>query len=104
MPERISALHGITTAMLRSLELKQLLPEIVHAVKLIARVDAAAVMLVDESEDALRIVAQDGLSEHYAATRRFPLERARSLYAGFDTHVEVDLLRDAPEDSGLLAP
>jgi signal transduction histidine kinase len=104
MPERISALHGITTAMLRSLELKQLLPEIVHAVKLIARVDAAAVMLVDESEDALRIVAQDGLSEHYAATRRFPLDRARSLYAGFDTHVEVDLLRDAPEDAALLAP
>ena len=104
MPERISALHGITTAMLRSLELKRLLPEIVHAVKLIARVDAAAVMLVDESEEALRIVAQDGLSEQYAATRRFPLERARSLYAGFDTHVEVDLLRDAPEDAALLAP
>ena len=104
MPERISALHAITTAMLRSLELKQLLPEIVHAVKLIARVDAAAVMLVDESEEALRIVAQDGLSEQYAATRRFPMDRARALYAGFDTHVEVDLLRDAPADAALLAP
>ncbi|HEY8806234.1 MAG TPA: ATP-binding protein [Candidatus Limnocylindria bacterium] len=99
MPHRIKALHRATTAMLRSLELDRLLPQIVQAAKQLGGVDAAAVMLVDESEDALRIVAQDGLSERYAATRRFPLDRANALYAGFDTHVEVDLARDVrPED------
>ncbi|MDQ6857864.1 MAG: ATP-binding protein [Chloroflexota bacterium] len=99
MPERIGALHGITVAMLRSLELDRLLPEIVRAVKLLGQVDAAAVMLVDESDDALHIVAQDGLSEEYAATRRFPLDRALELYAGFDTHVEVELPNDEPADA-----
>ncbi len=99
LPERIGALHGITMAMLRSLELDRLLPEIVRAVKLLGEVDAAAVMLVDESDDALHIVAQDGLSDEYAATRRFPLDRALELYAGFDTHIEVDLPNDQPADA-----
>jgi signal transduction histidine kinase len=104
MPDRISALHDITTAMLRSLELDRLLPEIVRAVKVVAQSDAASVMLVDETEAALRIAAQEGLSERYATTRMFPLDRARAMYRGFDTHAQVDLTRDAkPEDAQLLA-
>src|ERR1051325_6392105 len=103
MPERISALHQITAAMLRNLELERLLPEIVHAAKLVARADAAAVMLVNESQSGLRIAAHEGLSERYARTRRFPMERAREMYEGFDTHVEVDLPGEAkPEDAQLI--
>src|SRR5437868_984351 len=99
MPERIRALHGITAAMLRNLELDRLLPEIVHAAKQVARADAASVMLVDESGEALRIAAHDGLSDRYARTRRFPMDRAREMYEGLDTHVEVDLPGEAkPED------
>jgi signal transduction histidine kinase len=104
MPERISVLHEITAAMLRSLELDRLLPEIVRAAKLVAHADAAAVMLVDQSEDALRIAAHDGLSEAYARARLFPLDRARAMYRGLDTHLDVDLARAAkPEDAQLIA-
>ncbi|MHB8631094.1 MAG: ATP-binding protein [Candidatus Limnocylindria bacterium] len=103
MPQRISALHQITAAMLRSLELDRLLPEIVRAAKQVARADAASVMLVDPAEDALVIVAQDGLSELYARTRRFGLDRARAMYRGFDTHIEVDLAREVTPEDALLS-
>src|SRR6266542_999311 len=98
MPERIAILHGTTSEILRSLELDRVLPQIVRAVKLLGRVDAAAVMLVDETGENLRIVAQEGLSEEYVTSRRFPIDRARSLYKGFDTHIEVDLARDGADD------
>ncbi|HEV2250291.1 MAG TPA: ATP-binding protein [Candidatus Limnocylindria bacterium] len=104
MPERISALHRITTSMLWSLELDGLLPEIVRAVKVLARADAASVMLVDEAAGALRVVAQDGLTARYAESRRFGLDRARAMYKGFDTHVAVDLAKEAtPGDAQLIA-
>jgi len=102
MPERAQALHRTAAAMLRGLELETLVPQIVQAAKLIGRADAAAVMLVDEDQRALRVIAQDGLSETYAADRRFPLERARAMYPGFDSHIDKTISPDEKEDAALL--
>src|SRR5689334_7166814 len=102
MPERAQALHRTAAAMLRGLELQTLVPQIVQAAKLIGRADAAAVMLVDEDQRALRVIAQDGLSETYAASRRFPLERARAMYPGFDSHIDKTISPDEKEDAALL--
>jgi signal transduction histidine kinase len=102
MPERIRILHGITTAMLRILELDRLLPEIVRSATLLETADAAAVMLVDDTGEALRIVAHDGLSEEYAAAQRIPMGVAKSLYRGFDTHVQLDLEKEPVGDPALI--
>jgi signal transduction histidine kinase len=102
MPERIRILHGITTAMLRILELDRLLPEIVRSATLLESADAASVMLVDESGEFLRIVAQHGLSEEYASAQRIPMETAKSIYRGFDTHIEIDLEKQPAGDPALI--
>ena len=102
MPERIRILHGITAAMLRILELDRLLPEIVRSATLLETADAASVMLVDESGEYLRIVAHNGLSEEYAAAQRIPMETAKSIYRGFDTHIEIDLENQPAGDPALI--
>lgn len=102
MPERTHILHRTASAMLRGPGLEKLVPQIVQAAKLVGRADAAAVMLVDDAEGALRVVAQDGLSETYAASRRFPLERARAIYPGFDSYVDKQISPDEKEDAALL--
>ena len=102
MPERAVAVHRTASAMLRGLELETLVPQIVQAAKLIGRADAAALMLVDEAEGALRVVAHEGLTDAYAAGRRFPLERARAIYPGFDSHVDKQISPDEKEDASLL--
>ncbi|HSW95149.1 MAG TPA: GAF domain-containing sensor histidine kinase [Patescibacteria group bacterium] len=102
MPERIRILHGITTAMLRILELDRLLPEIVRSATLLESADAASVMLVDESGEFLRIVAHHGLSEQYATAQRIPMETAKSIYRGFDTHIEIDLEKQPAGDPALI--
>jgi signal transduction histidine kinase len=102
VPERIRILHGITAAMLRILELDRLLPEIVRSATLLETADAASVMLVDESGEFLRIVAHHGLSEEYATAQRIPMETAKSIYRGFDTHVEIDLEKQPAGDAALI--
>jgi signal transduction histidine kinase len=102
MPERIRILHGITTAMLRILELDRLLPEIVRSATLLESADAASVMLVDESGEYLRIVAHHGLSAEYATVQRIPMETAKSIYRGFDTHLEIDLEKQPAGDPALI--
>jgi len=102
MPERIRILHGITAAMLRILELDRLLPEIVRSATLLESADAASVMLVDESGEFLRIVAQHGLSQEYASAQRIPMEPAKSIYRGFDTHIEIDLEKQPAGDPALI--
>jgi signal transduction histidine kinase len=102
MPERIRILHGITSAMLRILELDRLLPEIVRSATLLESADAASVMLVDESGEFLRIVAHRGLSEEYASAQRIPMETAKSIYRGFDTHIEIDLEKQPAGDPALI--
>jgi signal transduction histidine kinase len=102
MPERIRILHGITAAMLRILELDRLLPEIVRSATLLESADAASVMLLDDDGEALRIVAHHGLSDEYADAQRIPMERARSIYWGSDTHVEIDLEKAPAGDPALI--
>jgi signal transduction histidine kinase len=102
MPERIRILHGITTAMLRILELDRLLPEIVKSATLLESADAASVMLVDDAGEALRIVAHHGLSDEYARAQRIPMDRAKAIYRGFDTHVEIDLEGQPAGDAALI--
>lgn len=100
MSERIGLLHDVTAAMLRILDLDRLLPEIARAATALETADAASVMLAEDGS-TLRIVAHDGLSDEYAAAQRIPLDRARAMYPGFDTHLEIDLRADAPGDRSL---
>jgi len=102
MPERVRILHGITAALLRILELDRLLPEIVRSATLLESADAASLMLVDDAGDALHIVAHNGLSDEYAAAQRIPMDRAKALYRGFDTHVEIDLTGSPVGDPALI--
>ena len=102
MPERIRVLHGVTAAMLRILDLDRLLPEIVRSATALETADAASVMLVDDEDGMLRIVAQHGLRESYASTQRIPLAAAKELYRGFDTHLELDLRTQPLGDPALI--
>ena len=88
--------------MLRILELDRLMPEIVRSATLLETADAASVMLVDESGEFLRIVADHGLSDAYATAQRIPMETAKSIYLGFDTHVEIDLEKQPAGDAELI--
>lgn len=103
MPERIHALHRLTATMLRDLELVTLGPEIVRAARQLQFADAAALMLVDETSDALKIVAHEGLSDVYAASERIPMARARAMYRGFDEHLDLDLRTSPLGDARLIA-
>ena len=77
--------------MLRILDLERLLPEIARAATTLESADAASVMLAADDGRSLRIVAQHGLSEAYAAAQRIPMETAKAMHKGFDAHVEIDL-------------
>ena len=103
MPERIHGLHRLTATMLRNLDLASLGPEIVRAAVRIGPADAAALMLVDEASDALKIVAHEGLSDAYAVSQRIPMDRARSMYRGFDVHLDIDLRATPLGDARLIA-
>lgn len=89
--------------MSRILDLGLLLPEVAASACALESADAASVMLVGESREALHIVAHHGLSDEYAAAQRVSIERATAMYAGFDRHVEIDLRADAPGDPSLIA-
>ncbi|MGH2499278.1 MAG: ATP-binding protein, partial [Candidatus Limnocylindria bacterium] len=58
--------------------------------------DAAALLLVDESGEALRVRAHVGLPELYARERRMPLSRVRELYRGPAEPLLIDL-REQPD-------
>ena len=77
--------------MLRDLDLTSLGPEIVRAACTLESADAAALLLVDQATDSLRIVANEGLSDAYAGSQRIPMDRAREMYRGFDVHLNIDL-------------
>ena len=103
MPERIRNLRQLTATMLRSLDLAALGPEIVRAAMTLEAADAAALMLVDEASDALRIVAHEGLSDAHASTQRIPMEQARAMYPRIDAHLDIDLGTTPLGDAGLIA-
>jgi len=103
VPERIRELHRLTATLLRELDLASLGPEIVRAAVSLGTADAAALMLVDEASDALKIVAHEGLSDAYASSQRIPMERARAMYRGFDVHLDIDLRATPLGDAHLIA-
>lgn len=89
--------------MLRDLDLASLGPEIVRAARTLEFADAAALLLVDPGTDSLRIVANEGLSDAYAASQRIPMAQAREMYQGFDVHVDIDLRSTPLGDPRLIA-
>ena len=89
--------------MLRILDLDRLLPEIARSATALESADAASVMLASDDGSALRIVAQNGLSDEYAATQRVPMEVAKAMYRGFDAHLEIDLRERPLGDPALIA-
>ena len=103
MPQRISVLHGVTVALLGILDLDRLLPEIARSATALESADAASVMLLSADGATLHVVAQDGLSAEYAAAQRIPFERAKSMYQGVESHVEIDLRTGPLGDAALIA-
>lgn len=95
MRDRLRRLHEVTSEMLGIMDLDRLYATVADVAKSLDTADAASLMVVDPEEDALVIRGQSGLSEHYAATQRIPLSRARRHYERPGSIVVRDL-RTAP--------
>jgi signal transduction histidine kinase len=95
MRDRLRRLHEVTNEMLGILDLDRLYATAADVARSLDSADAASLMIVDPQENALVIRAQSGLSEHYAATQRIPLERALRHYQRPGAMVVRDL-RTAP--------
>jgi signal transduction histidine kinase len=95
MRDRLRRLHEVTDEMLGVLDLDRLYATVADAARSLDTADAAALLVVDPDEKALVIRGQSGLSEHYAATQRIPLERALRHYERPGSVVVRDL-RSAP--------
>jgi signal transduction histidine kinase len=95
MRDRLHKLHDVSNEMLGILDLDRLYATAADVAKSLETADAASVMIVDQHENALVIRGQSGLSEHYAAVQRIPLERALRHYQRPGSIVVRDL-RTAP--------
>lgn len=95
MRDRLRRLHEVTNEMLGIMDLGRLYATVADVARSLDTADAASLMVVDHEEDALVIRGQSGLSPHYAATQRIPLERALKHYRGPGSIVVRDL-RTAP--------
>ena len=80
MRDRLRRLHEVTNEMLGIMDLNRLYATVADAARSLDTADAASLMIVDHQENALVIRGQSGLSEHYAASQRIPLERALRHY------------------------
>jgi signal transduction histidine kinase len=80
MRDRLRRLHEVTNEMLGIMDLNRLYATVADVARSLDTADAASLMLVDHEENALVIRGQSGLSEHYAASQRIPLERALRHY------------------------
>jgi signal transduction histidine kinase len=100
--DRLRRLHDATAEMARSLDLGHRVRAAVRAARSLESAEAASLMLQDERSDALAIVAQEGLSETYAARQRVPMDRARAAYGGPDGHLIIDLRTAALGDKNLI--
>jgi signal transduction histidine kinase len=81
--------------MLGILDLDRLYMTVADVARSLDTADAASLMIVDPEIDALVIRGHSGLSEHYVATQRIPLSRARRHYERPGS-VAVRDLRTAP--------
>lgn len=95
MRDRLRRLHEVTSEMLGILDLDRLYATVADVARSLDTADAASLMIVDDEEKALVIRGQSGLSEHYAATQRIPLEWALRHYQRPGSVVVRDL-RTAP--------
>ena len=95
MRDRLHRLHEVTSEMLGIMDLDRLYATVADVARSLDGADAASLMVVDPEENALVIRGQSGLSEHYAATQRIPLDRARRHYERQGSIVVRDL-RTAP--------
>jgi signal transduction histidine kinase len=95
MRDRLHKLHDVSNEMLGILDLDRLYATAADVAKSLETADAASVMIVDQHENALVIRGHSGLSEHYAAVQRIPLERALRHYQRPGSIVVRDL-RTAP--------
>jgi len=95
MRDRLRQLHDVANEMLGILDLDRLYMTVANVARSLDTADAASLMIVDEGEDALVIRGYSGLSDHYAATQRIPLSRARKHYERPGSMVVRDL-RTAP--------
>jgi signal transduction histidine kinase len=80
MRDRLRRLYEVTNEMLGIMDLNQLYATVADVARSLDTADAASLMIVDHEENALVIRGQSGLSEHYAASQRIPLERALRHY------------------------
>src|SRR5688500_17195733 len=80
MRDRLRRLYEVTNEMLGIMDLNQLYATVADVARSLDTADAASLMIVDREENALVIRGQSGLSEHYAASQRIPLERALRHY------------------------
>jgi signal transduction histidine kinase len=95
MRDRLRRLHEVTNEMLGIMDLERLYATVAEVAKSLDGADAASFMVVDHDEGALVIRGQSGLSEHYAASQRIPLDRALRHYKRAGS-IAVRDLRTAP--------
>jgi signal transduction histidine kinase len=95
MRDRLHRLYEVTNQMLGIMDLERLYTTAAGAARSLDTADAASVMIVDPDEKALVIRGHSGLSEHYAAAQRIPLERALRHYQRPGS-IAVRDLRTAP--------
>ena len=94
MRDRLRRLYSVTNEMLGIMELPRLYNTVADVARSLDTADAASLMIVDHEQNALVIRGQSGLSEHYAASQRIPLDRAlRHYHRG---SVAVRDMRTAP--------
>jgi signal transduction histidine kinase len=100
MRDRLRRLHEVSNEMLGIMDLPRLYATVADVARSLDAADAASLMVVDHEQNALVIRGQSGLSEHYAARQRIPLERALRHYQRGS--VAVRDMRTAPLGNPIL--
>jgi signal transduction histidine kinase len=95
MRDRLQRLSSVTNEMLGIMDLDRLYATVADVARSLETADAASLMIVDPTENALVIRGQSGLSPEYAKAQRIPLEKALRHYQRRDAGVVRDL-RTAP--------
>jgi signal transduction histidine kinase len=101
MRDRLRRLNEVSIEMLGIMELPRLYATVADVARSLDSADAASLMIVDHDENALVIRGQSGLSDHYAASQRIPLERALRHYQRQGSVVVRDM-RTAPLGNPIL--
>ena len=95
MRDRLRKLHAVSNEMLGITDLHHLYTTVAEVARSLDTADAASLMITDHEQKAMVIRGQSGLSEHYAASQRIPLDRALRHYQRQGSVVVRDM-RTAP--------